>query len=69
MTPKSESEYVVTMQVRVVVADLEALLAAAAERSPPASAGAPRDMLIRMALEALVLPPDVDDLPGARAPT
>jgi hypothetical protein len=68
MSQPAESEYVVVMEIRVVVEDPEALLSAASavRRSMPPTF--PADMSIRAALEALLTPPNVDAVPGVRAP-
>jgi hypothetical protein len=68
MSQPAESEYVVVMEIRVVVEDPEALLSAASGVRPSMPPTFPADMRIRSALEALLPPPDVDAVPGLRAP-
>lgn len=68
MSQPEESEYVVVMELRVVVEDPSALLAAASAAGRAMPLEFPMDMNIRAALEALVIPPSVDGIPGIRPP-
>ncbi|MDT7544677.1 MAG: hypothetical protein QOE99_787 [Actinomycetota bacterium] len=68
MNQLAESEYVVVMEIRVVVENPTALLSAASAVRRPMPPAFPADMKIRAALEALLTPPNVDAIPGVRAP-
>lgn len=68
MSQPGESEYVVVMEIRVLVEDPSALLSAASATGRALPAEFSSDMRISAALEALVAPPTLDDVPGVRAP-
>lgn len=58
-------DYEVTVTLRVTVDDDQALLDAAGE-AVPAAARADAALAAHLALQSLIAPPDVTDLPGVR---
>lgn len=64
----SDDEYVVTIELRVVVSDPAALVAAGANASSLVHPSMPDEMKVTTALEALLAPPSLSAVPGVRPP-
>lgn len=64
----SDNECVVTIELRIVVSDTAALVAAGADASSLVHPSMPDEMKVTTALEALLPPPSLRAVPGVRPP-